>query len=172
MRTCSACHEVKSDEEFWRKRKGSDARLSRCIPCQKAAWKASQERRRRGERMQTGRRPRPVPAGTRWCSVCKQPLPLERFAGEERTCRVCKHQRHLARKYGLSMEEYRRMDSEQGGMCACCKARPHRYVDHDHKTGVVRGLLCPRCNTAVGYLETHPMIYEQAAAYLSIARNE
>jgi hypothetical protein len=50
--------------------------------------------------------------------------------------------------YGISTEDYELILAEQRGCCAICRRRP-RYnldVDHDHKTGVVRGALCKTCN--------------------------
>ena len=61
------------------------------------------------------------------------------------------------RKYSLTMDEVTEMLREQGGVCACCRQPPppatKLFIDHEHATGIVRGLLCPRCNTGVGYNE-------------------
>jgi len=71
---------------------------------------------------------------------------------------------HLKTTFGLTEEAYEALLRGQGGVCAICKLpeRSHsRFgkvlrmaVDHDHETGAVRGLLCFRCNTALGYFET------------------
>jgi hypothetical protein len=65
------------------------------------------------------------------------------------------------RKYGLTPEAYDAMLTSQGGLCAACR-QPETgrnqfgvcrlAVDHDHDTGVVRGLLCMRCNRCLGLL--------------------
>lgn len=50
------------------------------------------------------------------------------------------------------------MLEEQGGVCAICRGREGRKylaVDHSHVTGCVRGLLCTRCNVAVGFCEKY-----------------
>jgi hypothetical protein len=61
------------------------------------------------------------------------------------------------RKYGLDAEGYERMLDEQGGLCAYCHKPARRLVvDHCHATGVVRALLCDRCNMGVGHLEDDP----------------
>lgn len=63
---------------------------------------------------------------------------------------------HLASKYGLTNSQYREMLERQGGKCRLCGKPPVNNslaVDHDHHTGRVRGLLCPRCNGALGWYE-------------------
>jgi hypothetical protein len=57
-------------------------------------------------------------------------------------------------RYGITEDDYQRMAEKQSQSCAICGRRTERLdVDHDHKTGKVRGLLCIRCNTTVGILE-------------------
>ena len=58
----------------------------------------------------------------------------------------------LNRTYGLSREEHRRLLDAQNGVCAVCKLPSRRAlcVDHCHATRQVRGLLCDKCNTALG----------------------
>ena len=58
-------------------------------------------------------------------------------------------------KYGLTPTEYNRIYSKQRGLCAICGAHAVELncflcVDHDHKTGKIRGLLCKNCNTGLG----------------------
>lgn len=82
------------------------------------------------------------------------------------------HARRIELTYGLSAADYQRLLAFQGGACAGCKGvRKYRLnVDHDHATGLVRGLLCRRCNKllrdvrdsidvlagAIDYLRTPP----------------
>lgn len=69
--------------------------------------------------------------------------------------------------YGLTEDEYRRIERQQGGACAICGETPELLaVDHDHRSGAVRGLLCDRCNRAVGHLRDSPGICTRAAEYL------
>jgi len=85
------------------------------------------------------------------------------------------HER-LMRKYKLSKSQYDAMLVAQGGRCAMCQ-KTHKTafvktsrlcVDHNHKTGAVRGLLCQMCNGIVGYCEKHPMTIGLAFKYLQI----
>jgi hypothetical protein len=65
-------------------------------------------------------------------------------------------------RYGISVQDFRRMLSGQRGRCAICSAKspPKRktrwlHIDHNHASGRVRGLLCSRCNGALGWFEKH-----------------
>lgn len=78
----------------------------------------------------------------------------------------------LKKKYGLTLEQYDQMLSDQGGGCAICGGKESRgyqvnfHVDHDHATGAVRGLLCAPCNTAIGLLQDDHEVVLRAALYL------
>ena len=72
--------------------------------------------------------------------------------------------------YGTNVETYERLLEEQNGLCAICRkpelAKSRLAVDHDHDTGEVRGLLCGRCNTAIGLLREDPEIIDRAKSYI------
>jgi hypothetical protein len=75
----------------------------------------------------------------------------------------------LWHRYSLTIEDYDRMLSEQGGACYICKeASPRRLeVDHCHKSGQVRRLLCTRCNTIVGIVESEKSRLFEAQRYVA-----
>ncbi len=76
---------------------------------------------------------------------------------------------HIARKYGLTQEDWEKLYDEQLGRCAICRTPFGGIkvcIDHDHLTGSVRGFLCTRCNFAIGYLQDDPERCESAARYL------
>lgn len=77
---------------------------------------------------------------------------------------------HLARKFGITPDEYDQMLEAQGGVCAICAstcATGRRLaVDHDHRTGAVRGLLCFRCNVALGKFDDDLDLFASATNYL------
>jgi hypothetical protein len=54
----------------------------------------------------------------------------------------------------------------QHGVCAICQTAPAAHVDHNHQSGTVRGLLCFRCNAALGQLGDDPVVVRRAARYL------
>lgn len=77
---------------------------------------------------------------------------------------------HLRRKFGLTLDEYENLLRRQGGRCAVCGRRPGKaslHVDHDHKTGDIRGLLCFRCNGGLGQFKEQPARLLRAADYLT-----
>lgn len=76
----------------------------------------------------------------------------------------------LRRRYGLTVERYNEMVSEQQGGCLLCGREKPLVVDHCHKNGHVRGLLCASCNYFLGVLEDDTWV-ARARKYLSRAPN-
>lgn len=74
-------------------------------------------------------------------------------------------------KYGLTKEVFDSMCEAQDNSCAICKTMPDRglVIDHDHATGLVRGLLCDWCNTALGLLKDDIALLQSAIGYLEVA---
>lgn len=73
------------------------------------------------------------------------------------------------RRYGLTVEEYETLLTEQDGVCAICKKAPKKkrlHVDHDHDTGNVRGLLCFNCNFGLSWFKEEPRLLGKAKKYL------
>ena len=137
-----------------------------------------------------------IPDGGKECKKCKEDKPFSEFVrhasckdGFRQECRGCmsdyqkvkrvsyrgviSRRYSLKKNYGLSIEQYDRMLEDQKGKCAICAAkRPPDaplsffHVDHDHQTGVVRGLLCGPCNTGIGMLKDDPKVLRKAIKYL------
>ena len=81
----------------------------------------------------------------------------------------------LKRIYNITLEQYDQMFEQQNGVCAVCKnpeiaKNQHSLlrlaVDHDHETGKVRGLLCQKCNQAIGLMSENIKILKEAVDYL------
>lgn len=128
------------------------------------------------------------------CAKCRRTQPLDQYyrrkVGEEGLrplCKRCHNDQTIAaerrrapewrftaklrREYGLTLEQYLEMLADQGGACAICgTAMACPYVDHDHETGAVRGLLCLNCNTGLGQFKDSENVLEAAAAYLRSRR--
>lgn len=126
------------------------------------------------------------------CTKCDQLLPAESFSRSKRGlrswCKKCcnadnraryedpvqrekRRAREYRRLYGISSEQYAEMLAAQGGLCAICgevdaSAYAKLCVDHDHATGVVRGLLCRLCNNAIGYFKDDTGRLSAAINYL------
>lgn len=133
---CPRCDTVKPLEEFPPAKRGKHGRYAYCLPCKR---EYAREKRRR--------------------------VAPEVRQGWER--------KRTLRRYGITPEDYDRMLEEQGGGCAICGNAANLWrpgcllhVDHCHETGVVRGLLCDRCNMGVGYFNDDSVLLRLAAEYL------
>ena len=67
--------------------------------------------------------------------------------------------------YGLTKEQYEKLMRQQDGKCRICR-KPAVHVDHNHKTGKVRGLLCKKCNLGLGLFNDDPEALRIAASYV------
>jgi Autographiviridae endonuclease VII len=125
---------------------------------------------------------------SRRCGSCGNPVdPSRRYRGPVSYCsRTCKEKAWVAGggnrvaalkwyykdRYGLTQEEVAALLVSQGGGCAICGTTDPKgrhsgfHVDHDHATGVVRGILCHGCNVSLGHFRDHVDLLEAAIAYL------
>jgi hypothetical protein len=85
------------------------------------------------------------------------------LADNQKTAR----EHRLRRTYGISLQDYDRMFARQGGRCAICwKTSKHSLcVDHSHRTGMLRALLCISCNVGFGNFFESPAFLRRAADY-------
>lgn len=74
--------------------------------------------------------------------------------------------RFIAKKYGISREEYEGLRKESGDVCMICGAKDSLVIDHCHHTNMVRGILCGRCNSGIGLLGDSLARIQSAARYL------
>ena len=70
------------------------------------------------------------------------------------------------RTYGITTEEFEAKLKAQKGMCAICKIKRARVIDHCHAVFKVRGILCHSCNFALGCAKDSPAILRRAVKYL------
>lgn len=129
------------------------------------------------------------------CSTCKLKKPAEDFykdkskkTGLNPRCKKCMdistihyrnnhrleyqkytHKKGIERK-GITLEEYDRLFENQKGVCKICgkinKDGRRLEIDHCHKTGKIRGLLCKRCNSAMGYFNDDIQLLKLTVRYL------
>lgn len=113
--------------------------------------------------------------GKKTCRKCGKEFPLDEFKiqgvgdGHYPRCRECLLDYRLKRTYGIGIEWKRYHLRQQGGVCRICKCALSvlsARVDHCHKTGDVRGLLCDKCNIAVGFVFDNARIAENLVDYL------
>lgn len=121
-----------------------------------------------------------LPEGFKHCRKCGIPKPFENFSsasvkrsrdGLYSYCKLCSANKERLWKYKVSEEEVNKMYSNQGGICAICPATIERqnkksHLDHNHITGVFRGLLCKSCNNGLGFFKDDIGILTSAIEYL------
>jgi hypothetical protein len=122
------------------------------------------------------------------CSTCKEEKPLTEFYNRKSNCKICsnkattqwkkdnkekdritRQKSKLKAKYGITLEQYETMVEEQKGVCYICKSEnPTRKlnVDHCHKTGKIRRLLCDKCNMTLGLINDSQELLKQFIFYL------
>lgn len=121
-----------------------------------------------------------------YCPGCGTDKPPEEFrrernapSGRAAYCKVCHRRRldlmppsersrhyHLRQRYGIGIPEVDAILTEQGMLCPICLKRPAEHVDHDHKTGKVRGILCEACNGGLGQFKDNIQTIRNAIEYL------
>ena len=74
---------------------------------------------------------------------------------------------HLQQRFGIGVDEFDAMVEAQGGLCPICKKRAAVHVDHDHRTGKVRAILCEPCNGGLGQFKDDPERIRRAIEYLA-----
>lgn len=105
------------------------------------------------------------------CKQCHNAKTVEwQKANPEKQAQI-KRWTKIRKKYGISKEQYLSLHDSQNSCCAICgihesKCRRSLDLDHDHETGVVRGLLCEHCNKAIGLLKDSPKLLLTAKQYL------
>lgn len=84
----------------------------------------------------------------------------------------------LKRAYGITLSDFAQMMKQQDDRCLICKTRfgPGKQlepnIDHCHKTGKIRGILCGGCNRGIGYMQDNPVILRAAIRYLKAHQSE
>lgn len=141
MKQCGVCKENKDFSQFYPHRKGKNGLSHRCKRCDLDANR--KYRKSHPEKVQ------------QW----------------HKTVRPEKYKAyHIKSRYGLSIDQYQQMLESQYGLCAICR-KPETVgsgalsIDHCHDSGSVRGLLCRKCNTAIGQLSNQTLL-QNAIDYL------
>ena len=158
MKICGKCKAEKPFFEFGKKGNGYQ---SYCVPCRRIAQKewleADPERKKKA-----------VQRAKKWSINNPEKRKEHRKKYIEKYPERISKQRleQRLKVYGLTIQQYQSMLHNQNNCCAICKKEKKLWIDHNHSTGKVRALLCPSCNSIVGYLETYKEIICVAERYI------
>lgn len=172
LKYCSDCELVKSFTDFWKNATNISGYANVCKNCIRARRNVKKKHEVTHQERNENKA-----IGLLYCFDCKIFKANNDFhknkqsrTGHHNQCISCRKRQ----EYGISLEEYDQMLSDQNGVCAICllpeiiKSTQGRTkslaVDHCHTTGKVRGLLCINCNTSLGHYEK---IKDSAKRYLN-----
>lgn len=105
--------------------------------------------------------------------ICKNSRGL--FLNEkELSVKEIKVLKRRLKPYNITVNQYIEIHNKQNGKCEICNSKSYRErlsVDHCHKTSKFRGLICDRCNMAIGLLDDNILLLEQIVSYLNSKNN-
>lgn len=158
VKPCTKCGEIKPETEFYAAKGCKDGLRGDCKTCHS----------QRSKEWYANNRERSIAYVKRWRQENKERVNMsrrERNATRKREIREA----HLVRKFGLTQAEYDAMLAVQGGGCAICGDEPAegQSLHVDHLGDQVRGILCVRCNNALGQLKERVDLAARAADYLA-----
>lgn len=163
MKICSRCGLPKDLKEFCKHRSRKDGHSGICRGCSKIV--KAEYRSKNPDKIKA--------YSSRYYSAHK-----DRENAKARVYRKANPERFKAyereQHYGLRDAEFKRLLEAQSNSCAVCEfvfttegsKEEAANVDHCHTTGEVRGLLCAKCNKAIGLFKDSPVLLERAAEYL------
>jgi hypothetical protein len=140
MICCTICKKDKEEHLFYKAHSTKNGFLKRCIECYLSNQRNAYDK-------------------------LKKTLTVEEF-------KLKRRKKQLKSCYGLSLEEYDKRLEKQNFKCAICETHEKDapkgllFVDHCHKTEKVRGLLCHRCNTALGHVRDSIPVLSKCISYL------
>jgi hypothetical protein len=138
MKKCCTCKAYKPLESFHNNRKRPDGKASVCKACKK------------------------IESAGYWKERVKATTQKWR---RENPGKAKEQHRKYNRKFGMNFYE-RQEFRDRHGKCAICPSTEKLSIDHDHKTGKLRGVLCRKCNLALGLFGDSPELILRAAFYL------
>ena len=141
MKICNTCKETKPLEEFSFANKVKGTRKNKCKKCTKLYFQQYKESNHDAIK-------------EKWRNASKKYHTTE------------KRRNKTLRQYGLTEQLYNEMFDKQNGTCLLCPSTATLVVDHCHKTGKIRGLLCNNCNLGLGMFKDDISALENAVKYL------
>lgn len=158
MKRCTKCGELKPKSEFYKVKGGRDGLRGDCKSCHAT----------RAREWYAKNREHSIANVKRWQQANKERLQATRRKRNALRKREIR-EGHLRRTFGMTQTEYDAMLATQGGGCAICGDVPAegKAFHVDHLDDVVRGILCVRCNNALGQLKESAELAVRAADYLA-----
>lgn len=188
-KVCTTCNQWKSVSEFY-SHPSSVTGLS--VSCKHCVDRCEDTRIQKTDKPVI--RQQNIRDNKKWCPSCKQwksfddfytIIPVGNRSPYSSYCKKCDRLKakqyktpewyrtqNYKRFYGITIEDYDQMFEDQVGCCTICGTKEpgntgkHFHVDHDHETGIIRGLLCSHCNTALGLFKDNIESLEAAIQYL------
>jgi hypothetical protein len=155
LKWCPMCKHLLPVSEFYKNRRTWDGLFDRCKECASALAQAHHRKRGEDPEYREWRRKRTA----EWREVAKADGRLSAL-----------NKKYDLKKYGITVEQFEAMLAAQRYRCAICKGRlkgdKGTHVDHDHADGRVRGMLCGKCNVALGGFQDDIAILRSAVKYL------
>ena len=160
-----------------------------CRTCYGREWAAQKlasdpeaaERKRASNRKWAANRdPNPITVTEKRCGTCQEIKPANEFYrqlrgpdGLQAMCKACSAASQEAysltrrcKNVGITVEHYHKLMEQQGGMCGTCQRRPATDLDHCHRTGKFRGLVCAACNRILGTVDDDASLLRLLADYV------
>lgn len=160
MKHCNRCDTTKSLDDFYRDKTKRDGRSTKCKQCSKT-FKTKLFRTKT----------------EKFCPRCKATLPIDSFDlstvgdGYQTACKTCRNLvKRLSNYQDFDWNQFHKMMESQQGRCRICNKAAALVIDHCHKTGKVRGLLCHHCNIGLGAYEDNERVLLEAVRYLRESR--
>lgn len=154
MLYCNGCNQEKIDGDFHKDlscKKGRKSKCKVCVNSKDLRYKLNPQEQR--DRVKAYRK------------NLKDKSPEKLFLSNRKT--------KLKSTYGITLEDYDVLLRSQNSVCAICSKKEKTKllaIDHNHTTGVIRGLLCSKCNTALGLVEENIDILTSMKLYLETSR--
>ena len=161
MKKCTKCGVLQPLENYYKATGGRDGLRGDCKDCF----------RTRAKERYPKVREQSIERAKRWRDEHReQYLANQRRMKQSPEGRLRERAGYLRRTYRITPERYDELLAAQAGVCAVCGRRPtpgiSLHVDHHHGSGRIRGLLCFRCNNALGDFEDSPELLSRAAEYV------
>lgn len=151
---CTECGLEKSRDEFYRNKSGNS--YGRCKKCQNKyslKWRDENEENKKKH--------------SEYVKKWKAEHPEHQREWRKRN--ADKVANYELKQFGIDYDEYNRIFEKQNGACAICgrnSGKKKLHVDHDHKTGKVRALLCSNCNMSLGLVREDTNVLEKMIRYI------